>query len=80
MDLMRIHHLNEYNAVVVAQSKGQSLTAFIAQRKEPRLCALLGNGSVGESADTPTAGDGAGAPTVLLLKKKGCVARNISEI
>ena len=69
MDHMRIHHQDEYNAVVVANSKGVALAAFTAQRKEPRVRALLGNASVRESADnspatpnaTPNAGNGTGA-------------------
>ena len=48
MDHMRIHHQDEYNAVVVANSKGLSLAAFTAQRKEPRVRTLLGNYSVRE--------------------------------
>ena len=69
MDHMRIHHQDEYNAVVVANSKGLSLAAFTAQRKEPRVRTLIGNSSVRESPDnspgtpsaTPRAANGTGA-------------------
>ena len=69
MDHMRIHHQDEFNAVVVANSKGVSLATFTAKRQEPRVRSLLGNSSVRESADnspatadaTPRAGNAAGA-------------------
>jgi hypothetical protein len=69
MNYMRIHHQDEYNAVVVANSKGLSLAAFTAQREEPRVCTLIGNSSVRESPDnspgtpsaTPSAANGTGA-------------------
>ncbi len=68
MDHMRIHHLNEYNVVVVVNDKGQSLTSFTGQWKEPRVIVLFGNGSVRENVDqnpptpnvTPNTGDDAG--------------------
>ena len=69
MDHMRIHHQDEFNAVVVANSKGVSLATFTAKRQEPRVRSLLGNSSVLESADnspatadaTPRAANAAGA-------------------
>jgi hypothetical protein len=69
MDHMRIHHQDEFNAVVVANSKGVSLATFTAKRQEPRVRSLIGNSSVRESADnspatadaTPRAGNAAGA-------------------
>jgi hypothetical protein len=45
MDHLRIHHLVEFDAVAVANSKGLTLAAFKAQQKEPRVRALLGNSS-----------------------------------
>jgi hypothetical protein len=50
MDHLRIHHLVEFDAVAVANSKGLTLAAFKAQQKEPRVPALLGNSSAGQSA------------------------------
>ena len=69
MDHLRIHHRDEFDAVAVANSKGLTLAAFKAQQKEPRVRALLGNSSPGETAEqshatpnaTPNAGNGAGA-------------------
>ena len=69
MDHLRIHHLVEFDAVAVANSKGLTLAAFKAQQKEPRVCALLGNSSAGQSAEqslatpnaTANAGNAAGA-------------------
>ena len=69
MDHLRIHHRDEFDAVAVANSKGLTLAAFKAQQQEPRVSALLGNSSPGESAEqsqatpnaTPNAGNGAGA-------------------
>ena len=63
-----MHHLNEYNVVVVFNDKGQSLTSFTGQWKEPRVIVLFGNGSVRESVGqnpptsnvTPNTGDDAG--------------------
>jgi hypothetical protein len=45
MDHMRIHHQDDFNAVVVANSKGVSLVTFTAKRQEPRVRTLLGNSS-----------------------------------
>ena len=45
MDHLRIHHLVEFDAVAVANSKGLTLAAFKTQQKEPRVRALLGNSS-----------------------------------
>jgi hypothetical protein len=69
MDHLRIHHQDEFDAVVVANSKRLSLAAFKAQLKEPRVRAFLGNSSAGESAEkshatpnaTPNAGSDVGA-------------------
>jgi hypothetical protein len=69
MDHLRIHHLVEFDAVAVANSKGLTLAAFKTQQKEPRVCALLGNSSAGQSAEqslatpnaTANAGNAAGA-------------------
>ena len=55
--------------MVVSNSRGLSLAAFNAQRKEPHVRALLGNSSQRESTDsspatghaTPNAGNAAGA-------------------
>ena len=40
MDHLRIHHLVEFDAVAVANSKGLTLAAFKAQQKEPRVRAV----------------------------------------
>ena len=69
MDHLRNHHREEFDAVVVVNSRGLSLAAFNAQRKEPRVRAILGNSSQRESTDsspatpdaTPIAGNAAGA-------------------
>jgi hypothetical protein len=69
MDHLRNHHREEFDAVVVANSRGLSLAVFNAQRKEPRVRAILGNSSQRESTDsspatpdaTPIAGNAAGA-------------------
>ena len=43
------HHKQEYAAVVLANSKGQSLASFTAGRQQPRVLALLeGSGSIAE--------------------------------
>ena len=68
MDHLRNHHREEFDAVVVANTRGLSLVVFNAQRKEPRVRALLGNSSQRESTDsspstidsTPNAGNAAG--------------------
>jgi hypothetical protein len=69
MDHLRIHHLVEFDTVAVANSKGLTLAAFKTQQKEPRVRALLGNSSPGQSAQqslttpnaTANAGNAAGA-------------------
>jgi hypothetical protein len=69
LDHMRIHHLEEFNAVVLATNKRVSLPTFTAQRREPCVRELLGNSSAREIADkspatadaTPNAGNAAGA-------------------
>ena len=69
MDHLRIHHHEEHDAVVVANSKGLTLAAFNAQRQEPRVRELLVNSTVCECTDispatgdaTPKAGNAAGA-------------------
>jgi hypothetical protein len=69
MDHLRNHHREEFDAVVVANSRGLSLATFNAQRKEPRVRAMLGNSSHRKSTDrspdtadaTPNAGNAAGA-------------------
>ena len=68
MDHLRNHHREEFDAVVVANTRGLSLVVFNAQRKEPRVRALSGNSSQRESTDsspatidsTPNAGNAAG--------------------
>ena len=68
MDHLRNHHREEFDAVVVVNTRGLSLVVFNAQRKEPRVRALLGNSSQRESTDnspatidsTPNAGNTAG--------------------
>ncbi len=71
MHHLRIHHREEHDTVVdqVVNSKGLSLAVFNAQRKEPRVRALLGNSSQRESTDsspatadaTPNTGNSSGA-------------------
>ena len=51
LDHMRIHHLEEFNSVVLVTIQGVSLTTFTSQRKEPRVRELIGNSSPRESAD-----------------------------
>ena len=68
MDHLRNHHREEFDAVVVANTRGLSLVVFNTQRKEPHVRALLGNSSQRESTDnspatidsTPNAGNAAG--------------------
>jgi hypothetical protein len=68
MDRLRNHHREEFDAVVVANRTGLSLSSFNTQWKEPRVCALLGNSSQRESTDsspatvdtTPNTGNAAG--------------------
>jgi hypothetical protein len=74
MDHMRIHHQDEFNTVVVANSKGVSLATFTAKRQEvcqePRVRTFLGHSTVRENADnrpatsdaTPRDGNTVGAP------------------
>ena len=53
MDHLIIHHLQEYNAVVVSNTKKVSLTPFISQRQVSRVCVLLqGNGPPQNGTDT----------------------------
>jgi len=77
MDHLRIHHQDEFDAVVVANSKRLSLAAFKAQRKEPRVRALLGNSSAGESAEqshaTPNARPNAGSDVGAALHQASMV-------
>ena len=66
---MKTHHLEEYNAVVLANHKGVPLATFTAHHRESRVRELIGNSSSRESADTspatadatPNAGNAAGA-------------------
>ena len=55
LDHMKTHHLEEYNAVVLANHKGVPLATFTAQRKESRVREMIGNSSARESADTSPA-------------------------
>jgi hypothetical protein len=48
---MRIHHLEEFNTVVLATNKRVSLPTFTAKHREPLVCELLVNSSALESAD-----------------------------
>ena len=43
LDHMRIYHLEEFNAVVLATNKGVSLATFTAHRRESRVRELIGN-------------------------------------
>jgi hypothetical protein len=66
---LRIHHHEEFDAVVVTNSKGLSLPTFNTHRQEPCVCVLLNNSSRRGSADnsptttdaTPNAGNADGA-------------------
>ena len=51
MDHLRVHHREQHDAVVLANTKGLTLPAFNAQRQEPRVRAMLGNSTVCESTD-----------------------------
>ena len=63
LEHMMHHHKQEYAAVVIANSKGQSLASFTAGRQQPRVLALLeGSGSIAESPEQmPTPGNAEGA-------------------
>ena len=56
MDHLRIHHLVEFDAVAVANSKGLTLAAFKTQQKEPRVRALLGNSSMEQTSTSTLSG------------------------
>jgi hypothetical protein len=77
IDHMRINHQDEFNAVAVANDKGTTLAAFTVARQPPRVCVLIGNSSVCESADnsrgTPNATPNAGATAVRLHQGAGTV-------
>ena len=66
---MRIYHLEEVNAVVLATNKGVSLSTFTTHHREYSVQELIGNSFACESSDTspvtadatPNAGNDAGA-------------------
>ena len=81
MDHLCIHHLQEYNAVVVVISKKISLTVFFTQRQVSRVCVMFqGNGpaqEIGNEAPRAThTTDGEG----VVLNEESVARRNAVSV